>query len=723
VYGLFHEDGDRPAYAMRFVEGPTLGDAIQAHHAGPRDPVAFRRLLLAFLQVCQTVAYAHSRGVIHRDLKPQNVMLGKFGETLVVDWGLAKVVGRPEELKREPAGEATLLPESGSGDETALGSAVGTPAYMSPEQAAGRWNVIDPRSDVYGLGAVLYTLLAGKPPLARGDWPELQQKIQRGDFPRPRQVKPDVPRALEAVCLKAMALRPEDRYRSAAALADEVERWLADEPLAAYREPVLARGRRWMRRHRTLVTATALALVTALAAAGTGLVLLGHKNREIVGERNAARAAADEAEAVNALLTEDLLGQADPDVNRRDQKVTVEDVLAKAAARIDGNPKFADKPGVEATLRRTIGLTYFKLGNLPEAERHLRRAVGLRRERLGPEDPKTLACDHQLGWILGQRGQFEEAAALLKRTWEACTRVIGPDDVATLETLGDYALLLRDVGELATSETLVRECLSLAERRHGWHEKITIQAANNLGLVLTDQGKWAEAEPLLRDCVQHCRRMFGDNYSGTVAAINNLSRSLMFLGEYEEAERFAREGYETHRRVSGPDHIITLHVQSLLAEVLVESGRLDEGEQVARACLEGRRKVLPPHHPNLGRTLIILGRALAGKGEFAVAEPLLGAAQEVFQTPSKQPYLAQAQVWRGVCLLAMNRPKEAKPLLETGFPTLKTHPVVMKGHARRAAEQISTHYGKSGEDGGARFWQQVADELRKAGRPSAKPPQ
>src|SRR6476620_7135791 len=136
VYALYREAGGRPAYAMRFVQGSTLWDAVRAYHAGPPDPVAFRRLLQSFLQVCQTVAYAHSRGVIHRDLKPQNILLGKFGETLVVDWGLAKVVGRPEDALSE-ATEATRVPGAGSGDETAMGSAVGTPAYMSPEQAAG----------------------------------------------------------------------------------------------------------------------------------------------------------------------------------------------------------------------------------------------------------------------------------------------------------------------------------------------------------------------------------------------------------------------------------------------------------------------------------------------------------------------------------------------------------------------------------------------------------
>jgi serine/threonine protein kinase len=239
VYGLGQYADGRPYYAMRFIRGDSLKEAIERFHKaeGPkRDPgersLELRKLLGRFLDVCNAIAYAHSRGVLHRDLKPGNIMLGQYGETLVVDWGLAKPVDQPERSADSP--EGLLKPASASGSApTQMGSAIGTPQYMSPEQAAGRLDLLGPASDVYSLGATLYSLLIGQPPVSDPDQGVVLQKVQRSDFPPPRRLRPDVPRALEAICLKAMALKPEERYATPRALADDVEHWLADEPVGA----------------------------------------------------------------------------------------------------------------------------------------------------------------------------------------------------------------------------------------------------------------------------------------------------------------------------------------------------------------------------------------------------------------------------------------------------------------------------------------------------------
>jgi WD40 repeat protein/tRNA A-37 threonylcarbamoyl transferase component Bud32 len=284
VHGLGCDAQGRPFYAMRFVKGQSLKEAIDRFHAAEKsdgsDPrqwnLALRQLLNRFVAVCNVMAYAHSRGVIHRDLKPANILLGPFGETLVVDWGLAKVVGRGEAAVRSGAVEATLQPASGSGSsETLPGTALGTPAYMSPEQAEGRLEQVGPLSDLYSLGATLYCLLTGSPPIGETDIGEVLRRVQRGEFPPPRAVDPRVPRALEAICLKAMALRPEERYAAPRALADDLERWLADEPVAVYREPLTTRLTRWGRRHRTTAASIGALLVTAVAALAISTVLIG----------------------------------------------------------------------------------------------------------------------------------------------------------------------------------------------------------------------------------------------------------------------------------------------------------------------------------------------------------------------------------------------------------------------------------------------------------------
>ena len=292
VYGLGFDGQGRPYYAMRFVRGITLDEAISKFHEAnadrDRDPreraLELRQLLGRFVNVSHTMAYAHSRGVLHRDLKPANVLLGPYNETLIVDWGLAKVLGREEQtappapprelevraLRRPPR----IIPPLGqsSSTDTVAGAAFGTPAFMSPEQAEGQLDRLSPASDIYSLGAVLYTLLAGRPPFESA-WCEvtsLLAQVKRGEFLPPREINGQVDRSLEAICLKAMANRPEDRYADAEKLADDIDRWLGDEPVVAYREPRWTRILRWGRRHRPLVASGAVLLVVCSRGADPG---------------------------------------------------------------------------------------------------------------------------------------------------------------------------------------------------------------------------------------------------------------------------------------------------------------------------------------------------------------------------------------------------------------------------------------------------------------------
>jgi WD40 repeat protein len=293
VYGLGRDRAGRPYYVMRLIGGATLHDKITAYHNGDKvgteRSVEFRDLLQAFTAVCKTLAYAHVRGVIHRDLKPHNIMIGGYGETLVVDWGLAKRVNAPEpEEGAAPGPEPLKLRDAGTLSFT--GYAKGTWAYMPPEQARGEWARVGPASDVFGLGATLYAILTGHAPYEGVD---AMERARAARYSPPRALNSEVPRALEAVCLKAMAPRPEDRYAGAQELARDVERFLADEPVSAWREPLSVRTRRWAKRHR-------LALVAGAAAVGIGIAsliaVLADRARDIAeGARGQAEIARNDA--------------------------------------------------------------------------------------------------------------------------------------------------------------------------------------------------------------------------------------------------------------------------------------------------------------------------------------------------------------------------------------------------------------------------------------------
>ena len=367
VYGLGTYDGGRPYYAMRFIRGDSLKEAIEEFHRPGRDAdpgvrsLELRKLLRRFTDVCNAIEYAHSRGILHRDIKPGNVIVGRHGETLVVDWGLAKPLGKAGVVAE--GGERVLIPSSASGSaETLPGSALGTPAYMSPEQAAGDIEHLGPRSDVYSLGATLYSLLTAKAPFG-GDVGEVLRKVQKGDFLRPRQLDPSIDPALEAICLKAMATRPEDRYPTCRALADDVERWAADEPVTAWREPLARRARRWAKRNRTAVTAAVVALVASLAGLGAVTAVQTRANGALAAKNG-------ELTRANLRVT-----KANADLADANTKVEARFELAREAIRAfqdgvneDDMLKGEELKGLRNKLLRSAGGFYEKLEKLLQGQ-------------------------------------------------------------------------------------------------------------------------------------------------------------------------------------------------------------------------------------------------------------------------------------------------------------------------------------------------------------------
>ena len=270
IHELGLGDDGLPFYVMKFVNGRTLQNVIEEYHQAdpaksPREVEQFR-LLQIFLSLCQTVAYAHSRGVLHRDLKPENVMIGTYGETLLLDWGIAKVMGQPEGAAAPGEASYVRLAETGPDTETQAGAILGTPAYMAPESASGLTAVIDQRSDVYLLGATLYEILTGQRPRTAKTALEMVKLAQNEPPIAAARLKAEVPKALDAICAKAMAHDMDDRYPTAHDLADDIQRFVAGEPVSACPESLPARAWRWARRHRKFLWRAAGAVLVVVVA-------------------------------------------------------------------------------------------------------------------------------------------------------------------------------------------------------------------------------------------------------------------------------------------------------------------------------------------------------------------------------------------------------------------------------------------------------------------------
>jgi tetratricopeptide (TPR) repeat protein/tRNA A-37 threonylcarbamoyl transferase component Bud32 len=612
VYGLGAYRDGRPYYAMRFIRGDSLKEAIDRFHKDAslktdpgRRSLELRKLLRRFTDVCNAIEYAHSRGVLHRDIKPGNVIVGKHGETLVVDWGLARARGRNEAAS--DAGEATLMPSSASGSaETLPGQALGTPAYMSPEQARGDLDALGPRSDVYSLGATLSCLLTGKSPF-EGDVGEVLRKVQSGELTPPRQIDPSIDPALEAVCLKAMALKPADRYASCRALADDVERWMADEPVAAWREPLGRRAWRWARRHRTAVAAAAVLVVAGVAALAVGAVLVDRQRRRAEENFRIARHAVDDmyTQVAERWLEEEPLMES-----------LQREFLEKALAFYE---RFAREPGSDPGVRREaaraarrVGGIHLRLARPREAEAAYRRSMEILDESLAQASGDALsradlARSHaRLGYLMREAGRFAEAETTFRRGLGLVESLA--DDPSAAPEAGEelaevgasLASLMLASGRPREAESYFRRALEIRERRaaaspgDAERRERLAYVLGSLGGLLVDTGRFAEAEPLLR-------------------------RS---LGLYDDL--IARD----------PKHpknwYYRAHPEERLAAVLLDTGRIDEAERLMAQAV-ARFESLAANFPAIPRLRQRLAGGYDSQGHIAQAKARTTDAERAFR--------------------------------------------------------------------------------------------
>ena len=554
VYGLgAHPDG-RPFYAMRFIEGETLSESIQTFHAVSRPDFAsreFRQLLGRLVAACNAVAFAHSRGIVHRDLKPQNVMLGPFGETLVVDWGLAKPLAGAHSGDSDAAGAPFPLgPQRDESLDTATGEFVGTPAFMSPEQARGDARGVGPASDVFSLGAMLYVLLAGQLP-RRGSALELVHFAADWHAPSACTDQPRAPRALAAVAAKAMALEPANRYASPLDLTAEIERWLADEPVAAYPDPWIDRAFRWVRKHRLPVAVASALVLVATVALGIGYILVSQERDIAQTERTRAR--------VNAAATREVVEQFLIQIgdDRWSQIPGFEDVRLEmvnlAANRYRGlitqQPSDAELMADAAMAFRRCANLYRMIGEFERAAESYSEAVaGF--QRATATDPNSGRNVLLMGEVLGDRAQliFRQKGALaaefpLREALAVSRRLRASraDSVSARQAEAriqvDLAEALCDLERFDEAVEMAREAAAVLQGAADANSQPVVNRLTaaysglTLGQILRQAGQWDEASVALESAWQRASE-YSRNYPRDVnlqfcLAAVNLERSVV----------------------------------------------------------------------------------------------------------------------------------------------------------------------------------------------------